>query len=113
MMYGILPILTGDHFVGYQKQPNLKVDTTTVEDTLRLVIKNALVAAGRTDKGVHAISQVVDFVVSNKDKEAEELGEESQKGVDSDNNSDSDSDSDNNDNNDNGDIVLTTDIMPD
>ena len=56
----------GDHFVGYQKQSNLKENTTTVEDCLRPVLKkSALTAAGRTDKGVHAISQVVDFIVSD------------------------------------------------
>jgi hypothetical protein len=49
----------GDKFLGYQSQRN--ISAITVEDIIHKVIKKTTVAAGRTDKGVSAISQIVSF----------------------------------------------------
>ena len=53
----------GTQYAGWQRQP----DQPTIQDALETAIKNvtqqtiAVVAAGRTDAGVHALGQVVSF----------------------------------------------------
>ena len=53
----------GTQYAGWQRQP----DRPTIQDALETAIKNvtqqtiAVVAAGRTDAGVHALGQVVSF----------------------------------------------------
>ena len=53
----------GKKFRGYQKQKG--IERETVEGTLKVAIDEALIAAGRTDKGVSAISQVVNFITTS------------------------------------------------
>ncbi|WQV06624.1 tRNA pseudouridine(38-40) synthase TruA [Helicobacter pylori] len=52
----------GAYFSGYAKQPNKLGVQDKIESALNLLgIKSAVVAAGRTDKGVHANNQVLSF----------------------------------------------------
>ncbi|WP_233710929.1 tRNA pseudouridine(38-40) synthase TruA [Helicobacter salomonis] len=52
----------GSAFHGYAKQPHLSSVQETLECALQsLGIKDTLLCAGRTDKGVHALAQVVSF----------------------------------------------------
>ena len=58
----------GGCFHGWQKQPNLKTVQSELERALSVVCREdigPLLAAGRTDSGVHARGQVVTFRVSN------------------------------------------------
>lgn len=53
----------GSHFFGFQSQ---KTPHNTVIDNLKVALKNlgidsTIIGAGRTDKGVHAINQIVSF----------------------------------------------------
>ena len=49
----------GIKFYGYQSQRNVSIQA--VEDIIHKVIKKTTVAAGRTDKGVSSLSQIVSF----------------------------------------------------
>lgn len=49
----------GIKFHGYQSQKN--ISALTVEDVIHKVIQKTVIVAGRTDKGVSALSQVVSF----------------------------------------------------
>ncbi len=52
----------GAYFSGYAKQPNKLGVQDKIESALNLLgIKSAVVAAGRTDKGVHANNQALSF----------------------------------------------------
>ncbi len=52
----------GAYFLGYAKQPNKLGVQDKIESTLNMLgIKSVVVAAGRTDKGVHANNQVLSF----------------------------------------------------
>lgn len=55
----------GGHFQGFQKQKSTKYTiTTAIEDALRSVgIRDNLRGSGRTDAGVHATGQVIDFEI--------------------------------------------------
>ncbi|MGN8392769.1 tRNA pseudouridine(38-40) synthase TruA [Helicobacter pylori] len=52
----------GAYFLGYAKQPNKLGVQDKIEGALNMLgIKSVVVAAGRTDKGVHANNQVLSF----------------------------------------------------
>ena len=58
----------GTNFVGWQSQKNGKSIQSTIEIALKKVIKNKtkIIGAGRTDKGVHALSQFANFKLKKK-----------------------------------------------
>lgn len=59
--YAVTFAYVGEAYHGYQRQPGY----LTVEDDLRLAIANRKpVVAGRTDRGVSAISQVINFSIA-------------------------------------------------
>lgn len=53
----------GKHYCGFQRQPNVLSVQEVLEDALTKTLKKeiSVVAAGRTDAGVHAYGQVVNF----------------------------------------------------
>ncbi len=53
----------GTHFSGFQRQLNLRTVQGAVEDALRKIgwTGRTIYAAGRTDRGVHALGQVIAF----------------------------------------------------
>ncbi len=55
----------GASFYGFQRQKNIKETiTTAIEETLKSVgIEDKIRGSGRTDKGVHASNQIIDFRV--------------------------------------------------
>jgi tRNA pseudouridine38-40 synthase len=58
----------GSGFYGYAKQPNVRTVQGVLEDALKPHTGGAVsYVAGRTDKGVHASSQVVSFVCDDLD----------------------------------------------
>ena len=60
MRYLIRFSYDGTNYSGYQMQPNLKTIQKELEDAIEKVnngIKRSVQASGRTDKGVHALSQ--------------------------------------------------------
>ena len=71
-IYQLLIEYDGTNYNGWQKQKNGKSIQETVEKTLKKILKNKinLYGSGRTDAGVHAISQSahfsVDFKIINK-----------------------------------------------
>ena len=58
----------GTNFVGWQSQKNGKSIQDNVEKALRKVLgtKIKITGAGRTDKGVHAYSQIANFKLKKK-----------------------------------------------
>ena len=58
----------GTNFVGWQSQKNGKSIQDSIEKALKKVIgtKIRIIGAGRTDKGVHAYSQVANFKLKKK-----------------------------------------------
>lgn len=72
----------GSKYKGYQRQ----IDQVTVEGELRNILGRTCYSAGRTDSGVHAVSQVVNFITTKVDLTSQELidiinsSEASQKG---------------------------------
>ena len=58
----------GTNFVGWQSQKNGKSVQDTIENVLKIIFKNKvrIIGAGRTDKGVHALSQYANFKVKKK-----------------------------------------------
>ena len=58
----------GTNFVGWQSQKNGKSIQSTIEIALKKVIKNKtkIIGAGRTDRGVHALSQFANFKSKKK-----------------------------------------------
>ena len=58
----------GTNFVGWQSQKNGKSIQDSIEKTLKKILgtKIKIVGAGRTDKGVHAYSQVANFKLKTK-----------------------------------------------
>ena len=58
----------GTNFVGWQSQKNGKSIQDSIEKALKKVIgtKIRITGAGRTDKGVHAYSQVANFKLKKK-----------------------------------------------
>ena len=61
----------GKNFVGWQSQKNGKSIQDSVEKALKKVLKTKIriTGSGRTDKGVHALSQYANFKFKNKIKE--------------------------------------------
>ncbi|WP_040304845.1 tRNA pseudouridine(38-40) synthase TruA [Caminibacter mediatlanticus] len=56
----------GSKFYGMQKQPNKKTIQGEIELALNKLNINSIVQhAGRTDKGVHALNQVISFTIPN------------------------------------------------
>ena len=55
----------GTHYHGWQAQPRLPTIQGIVEETLQRVLRRhtTVIAAGRTDAGVHAVAQVASFWV--------------------------------------------------
>ncbi|MGZ4134711.1 MAG: tRNA pseudouridine(38-40) synthase TruA, partial [Tumebacillaceae bacterium] len=53
----------GTDFHGFQRQPELRTVQGTLEETLQVVLKQpvSIIGSGRTDAGVHAKGQVVNF----------------------------------------------------
>ena len=60
----------GTNFVGWQSQKNGKSIQDSIETALKKVLrfKTRIIGAGRTDKGVHALSQFANFKTQNKIK---------------------------------------------
>ncbi len=60
----------GTNFVGWQSQKNGRSIQDSVELALKKVFKSKIkiIGAGRTDKGVHAVSQFANFKIKNKIK---------------------------------------------
>ena len=58
----------GTNFVGWQSQKNGKSIQDSIEKALKKVLgsKIKIIGDGRTDKGVHAYSQVANFKVKKK-----------------------------------------------
>ncbi len=58
----------GTNFVGWQSQKNGRSIQDSVELALKKVLKSKIkiIGAGRTDKGVHAVSQFANFKIKNK-----------------------------------------------
>ena len=58
----------GTNFVGWQSQKNGKSIQDTIEKVLKKILKTKIkiIGAGRTDKGVHALSQYASFKVKKK-----------------------------------------------
>ena len=58
----------GTNFVGWQSQKNGKSIQDSIEKTLKKILgtKIKIIGAGRTDKGVHAYSQVANFKLKKK-----------------------------------------------
>ena len=58
----------GTNFVGWQSQKNGKSIQDSIEKVLKKVLgtKIRIIGAGRTDKGVHAYSQVANFKIKKK-----------------------------------------------
>jgi len=58
----------GTNFVGWQSQKNGKSVQSTIEKALKKVLKTEIrvTGSGRTDKGVHALSQYANFKLKNK-----------------------------------------------
>ena len=58
----------GTNFVGWQSQKNGKSIQDEVEKVLKKILKTKIriTGAGRTDKGVHALSQYASFKVKKK-----------------------------------------------
>jgi tRNA pseudouridine38-40 synthase len=62
----------GTHFFGWQKQRTVRTVQGELEEALQFVLQHpvSLVAAGRTDAGVHALAQVASFRTSKPIPEA-------------------------------------------
>ena len=58
----------GTNFVGWQSQKNGKSIQDSIETALKKVLryKVRIIGAGRTDKGVHALSQFANFKNTNQ-----------------------------------------------
>ena len=58
----------GTNYVGWQSQKNGKSVQDTVEKAIKKILKSKIRinGAGRTDKGVHALSQFANFKVKKK-----------------------------------------------
>ena len=58
----------GTNFAGWQSQKNGRSIQDSVELALKKVLKSKIkiTGAGRTDKGVHALSQFANFKIKNK-----------------------------------------------
>ena len=58
----------GSNYVGWQSQKNGKSIQKSIEIALKKVFKSEIIisGAGRTDKGVHAISQFASFKLKKK-----------------------------------------------
>jgi len=66
--YKIVFSYDGTLFSGYAKQSNLRTIQGEVERVLQIVFREEILiyASGRTDKKVHALNQVADFLLSKK-----------------------------------------------
>ena len=58
----------GTNFVGWQSQKNGKSIQNSIEKALNKVLKTKIriAGSGRTDKGVHALSQYANFKLKKK-----------------------------------------------
>ena len=63
MRYFLVISYCGTKYHGWQRQPNCLSIQQTIEDTISIILKQKilLVAAGRTDAGVHAIKMFAHF----------------------------------------------------
>ncbi|HCR38720.1 MAG TPA: tRNA pseudouridine(38-40) synthase TruA, partial [Synergistaceae bacterium] len=65
MRYAAMIAYDGSRFSGWQRQPGVTRETVQeyIEAALELLNKSrtSVVAAGRTDRGVHALGQVISF----------------------------------------------------
>lgn len=61
--YQVILAYDGSHYKGFQRQPNARSVQGVVEDALRRLnwLGRSILAAGRTDTGVHATGQVIAF----------------------------------------------------
>ncbi len=61
--YKLILAYEGTHYAGFQRQAHKETVQSTVEDALRNLgwTGRAIMAAGRTDSGVHALGQVISF----------------------------------------------------
>lgn len=68
MRYKLTIAYDGSNYQGFQSQKNGLGIQTVLEETLTKIAKEKVevVASGRTDKGVHALAQVVHFDTNNK-----------------------------------------------
>ena len=69
--YQLLIEYDGTNFVGWQFQKNGLSIQDILEKKLKKILKKKvrLIGAGRTDKGVHAISQYANFFIDKKIEE--------------------------------------------
>lgn len=76
MKYKAVLSYDGTNYFGYAKQPNKTTIQSEIEKNLSLINNGRvqIYASGRTDKGVHALAQVIDFEL-NKDIEPFSLKE--------------------------------------
>lgn len=76
MNYLLTICYDGTNYCGYQIQPKLKTVQGVLEDALKQVFKCEIktYASGRTDAGVSALGQTVNFVADKKFKEYSLLG---------------------------------------
>lgn len=67
----------GSAYYGYQRQRvpkwNASAEVLTVESELQKILKQPCFCAGRTDRGVHAISQVVNFFAEDTSKSPQDM----------------------------------------
>ena len=68
MKYKLVFSYDGTRFHGFQRQKNVKNVQTTIESVLSFILKEQIVikGSGRTDAGVHALSQCAHFETSKK-----------------------------------------------
>ncbi len=60
----------GSNFVGWQYQKNGRSIQDKIEKAIKKILRKKvrIIGAGRTDKGVHALSQCASFKVEKKNK---------------------------------------------
>ncbi len=71
MIYKLEISYDGTNYHGYQKQNDLKTIELVLDNTLKIITKKDIktISSGRTDKGVHALGQVVSFEYSGNMQE--------------------------------------------
>lgn len=60
----------GTNFYGWQKQPGLRTIQGTIEESIKKILQEdiKIIGASRTDRGVHAIGQVANFLTNTEIK---------------------------------------------
>lgn len=66
--YKLVLSYDGSIFYGYAKQPNMYTVQSEIERVLNIILNSdiKIFASGRTDKGVHALNQVIHFDTENE-----------------------------------------------